>query len=252
MLLAALLKTRRCQHGLTQEQLAAKLFVTTQAVSKWERGKAIPSIDNLLALSDLYNLSLDELVRGSAFFPKPYTVGRRLSFGRLAGLALFWLFVSLLFTGFGYQPWWVFALLYIAGMIVVVPVAIDNYWVIQSATIELNLYSTATWEKFCQIVFNRPKRIRIPYADLQRVTISYRCRKRVSPFDFNPDYFQLILKTATQTYPLECAVKASDYLPQFVSFLQRQGVTVADPQQIVALLVEGQSLYQHFHAEAQS
>ena len=94
MLLAALLKTRRCQYGLTQAQLASKLFVTTQAVSKWERGKAIPSIDNLLALSDLYNLSLDELVRGSAFFPKPYIVGRRLSFGRLLGLGLFcYLFV---------------------------------------------------------------------------------------------------------------------------------------------------------------
>ncbi|KLD60766.1 hypothetical protein WP50_07650, partial [Lactiplantibacillus plantarum] len=48
---------------------------------------------------------------------------------------------------------------------------------------------------------------------LQRVTISYRCRKRLSPFDFNPDYFQLILKTNAQTYQLECALKASDYLP---------------------------------------
>ncbi|ARO06075.1 helix-turn-helix domain-containing protein [Lactiplantibacillus plantarum] len=249
MLLAALLKTRRCQYGLTQAQLASKLFVTTQAVSKWERGKAIPSIDNLLALSDLYNLSLDELVRGSAFFPKPYIVGRRLSFGRLLGLGLFWLFVCLLFTGFGYQPWWLFLSLYIVGLIVVVPVGINSYWVIQPATIELHTYAASTLTKFRQIVFNCPQRLLIHYTDLQRVTISYRCRKRFSPFDFNPDYFRLILKTNAQTYQLECALKASDYLPQFVSYLQRQGVTVDDPQQVVELLVSGKSLYQHFHTE---
>ncbi|WP_412936464.1 hypothetical protein [Lactiplantibacillus plantarum] len=44
-------------------------------------------------------------------------------------------------------------------------------------------------------------------------------------------------------------MKASDYLPQFVSYLQRQGVTVDDPQQVVELLVSGKSLYQHFHTE---
>lgn len=252
MLLAALLKTRRCQHGLTQAQLAAKLFVTTQAVSKWERGKAVPSIDNLMALSDLYNVSLDELVRGSAFFSKPYIVGRRLSFGRLLGLGLFWLVVCLIFTGFGYQPWWLFGLLYAGGLIVVVPVGINDFWVIQPAAIELHTYAASTLTKFRQIVFNRPQCQLIHYADLQRVTISYRRRQRLSPFDFNPDYFQLILTTNEQTYPLECAMKASDYLPQFVSYLQRQGVKVDDPQQIVGLLVKGESLYQHFHAGVQS
>ena len=252
MLLAALLKTRRCQHGLTQAQLASKLFVTTQAVSKWERGKAMPSIDNLLALSDLYNLSLDELVRGSAFFPKPYVVGHRLSFGRILSLGLFWLVVCLIFTGFGYQPWWLFLMLYVGGLIVVVPVGINDYWVIQPATIEVHMYAASTLSKFRQIVCNRPKRQLIHYAELQRVTISYRRRQRLSPFDFNPDYFQLILTTNEQTYQLECAMKASDYLPQFVSYLQRQGVTVADPQQIVGLLVAGKSLYQHFHAGVQS
>ncbi|MGX7693067.1 hypothetical protein ACWPXM_13115 [Lactiplantibacillus plantarum] len=59
----------------------------------------------------------------------------------------------------------------------------------------------------------------------------------------------MILKTNAQTYQLECALKASDYLPQFVSYLQRQGVTVDDPQQVVELLVSGKSLYQHFHTE---
>jgi transcriptional regulator with XRE-family HTH domain len=77
MRLQEMLKQQRLQNHYTQAQLAQKLFVSTQAVSKWERGQTVPTIDNLLALSDLYNLSLDELVQGSPFFKKPYVVGHR-------------------------------------------------------------------------------------------------------------------------------------------------------------------------------
>ena len=67
MRLQELLKRQRLQNHYTQAQLAEKLFVSTQAVSKWEHGQSVPTIDNLLMLSDLYNLSLDELVQGSPF-----------------------------------------------------------------------------------------------------------------------------------------------------------------------------------------
>lgn len=77
MLLGEILKSLRQKNKFTQEQVATKLFISTQAVSKWENELSIPSIDNLLALSDLYNISLDELVQGSPFFKKPYLVGSR-------------------------------------------------------------------------------------------------------------------------------------------------------------------------------
>lgn len=56
----------RKQHGLSQEQLAEKLGVSRQAVSKWERAEASPDIENLSSLAKLYGITIDELVGGVA------------------------------------------------------------------------------------------------------------------------------------------------------------------------------------------
>lgn len=52
----------RKKAGLSQEELAEKLGISRQAVSKWERAESSPDTDNLIALSKLYGLSLDELL----------------------------------------------------------------------------------------------------------------------------------------------------------------------------------------------
>ncbi len=52
----------RKQHGYSQEDLADKLGVSRQAVSKWERVEASPDTDNLIALAKLYGVSVDELL----------------------------------------------------------------------------------------------------------------------------------------------------------------------------------------------
>jgi len=49
---------------ITQEELADKLGVSRQSVSKWETGEAYPETEKLIALCDLFHVSLDELVRG--------------------------------------------------------------------------------------------------------------------------------------------------------------------------------------------
>lgn len=56
------LEDLRKQHDLTQDQLAEKLTVTRQAISRWERGLAYPTVDNLKALAQLYQVSLDALL----------------------------------------------------------------------------------------------------------------------------------------------------------------------------------------------
>ena len=49
---------------MTQEQLAKALHVSAQAVSKWENGKSYPDIHSLLLLSALFDVSLDQLIKG--------------------------------------------------------------------------------------------------------------------------------------------------------------------------------------------
>lgn len=52
----------RTQKGLSQEELAAKIFVTRQAVSRWETGETIPNTDTLKLLSKLFDVSINTLL----------------------------------------------------------------------------------------------------------------------------------------------------------------------------------------------
>lgn len=61
----------RKQHGLSQEELAAKLGLSRQAISKWERAEASPDTDNLILLSRVYGVSVDELLRTEDPIPEP-------------------------------------------------------------------------------------------------------------------------------------------------------------------------------------
>ena len=53
----------RKQHNLSQEKVAEKLKVARQTVSKWELGETTPEMDKLIMISELYNITLDELVK---------------------------------------------------------------------------------------------------------------------------------------------------------------------------------------------
>ncbi|MDE6665313.1 MAG: helix-turn-helix domain-containing protein [Ruminococcus sp.] len=54
----------RKQKGLSQEELANCLNVSRQTISKWEVGDSTPDMEKLIAISDLFEISLDELVMG--------------------------------------------------------------------------------------------------------------------------------------------------------------------------------------------
>lgn len=58
------LKKYREQNNFSQEVLAEKIYVTRQTISKWENDKSYPDIHNLIALSVLFDITLDQLVKG--------------------------------------------------------------------------------------------------------------------------------------------------------------------------------------------
>lgn len=53
------------KRGLSQRELASMLKVTRQAISQWENGYTYPDLDNLIVLSDVYEVSLDIMIKGT-------------------------------------------------------------------------------------------------------------------------------------------------------------------------------------------
>lgn len=71
--LADRLVALRKENGYSQEVLAEKLGLSRQSISKWERAEASPDTDNLIALAQVYNMTLDELLGNGESTPKKET-----------------------------------------------------------------------------------------------------------------------------------------------------------------------------------
>lgn len=63
MIFGEKLKTERNKKGWSQEELAEKLFVSRQSVSKWENSQNYPGIEIIIKISALFELTIDELLR---------------------------------------------------------------------------------------------------------------------------------------------------------------------------------------------
>lgn len=57
-----IIRELRIKHNLTQEEMAAKLFVTRQAVSRWETGETLPNVDALKLISKTFDISINTLL----------------------------------------------------------------------------------------------------------------------------------------------------------------------------------------------
>ena len=64
MELAKQIKKYRIEYGLSQDELAEKLYVSRQTISNWENEKNYPGIKSILLMSYIFNISVDELVKG--------------------------------------------------------------------------------------------------------------------------------------------------------------------------------------------
>lgn len=247
MLLQKTLKLLRIKKGYTQEQIANKLYISTQAVSKWEKGQSIPSIENLLSLSDIYDISVDELIQGSPFFRKPYLVGNKYSLKKGILFFCIWFFTCLFLTGFGYQPFWLFLLIFILGILLLFPTIFKDYWIIENNDIIISNFSKRTFKKIPQLLNHTNNNLKIDYSDISLVKIVYISKTRISPFDFGSDSFYLVIKTQEREYFLNLNISTKQFLPQFVSFLKRKGICVIDENNIIELLISDTSLYDYFN-----
>ncbi|MHC5249265.1 helix-turn-helix domain-containing protein [Enterococcus sp. LJL90] len=128
------IKYYRNQSTLTQEDLAEKVHVSRQTISSWENSKSLPDITSLVMLSDLFQVSLDELIKGDTTMIKKlevkqekatYTKQYRISYALNALMAL--LAVLLYLTN--YDVWYVYALLalVILGNVVIMFIEYDKY-----------------------------------------------------------------------------------------------------------------------------
>jgi transcriptional regulator with XRE-family HTH domain len=71
------LQKLREQKNMSREELAQEMNVSRQAVYKWENNKGYPDIENLIKLSDLYNITLDELIKGDRSFQKKIVIDKK-------------------------------------------------------------------------------------------------------------------------------------------------------------------------------
>jgi len=103
------LKQQREQRHWSQQELADQLQISRQSISKWERGAALPSFANVVAISDLFHLSIDQLIRGDAELMTKLTVKKDEDIGPVGRIiygGLFWGAIGFLITwalGIGYE-----------------------------------------------------------------------------------------------------------------------------------------------------
>ncbi len=118
----------RSAQELSQEELAERVYVTRQTISNWENGKSYPDLHSLLLLSSLFDVSLDQLVKGDIEIMKQEINKEEVAkFNRLSG---------------------VFAVLFAACIVAFIPLVVF-----------LKLYGAAIWAAWYLVVLGFAFRI---------------------------------------------------------------------------------------------
>lgn len=100
----------RKSSGLSQEELAHKIGVSRQAVSKWERAESSPDTDNLIALSKIYNVSIDELLNTDTATASEPIVKRKKSMEKQTAFSTMGAMIAVivfLVTGIVFNLWYI-------------------------------------------------------------------------------------------------------------------------------------------------
>lgn len=98
--IAANIAHYRKLHNMTQSELAEKINYSDKSVSKWERGDGVPDIYVLVALAELFNVTVDDLVSDNAPLPPPpeQDIEKKRLFILLMSVLLAWLTATVVYT----------------------------------------------------------------------------------------------------------------------------------------------------------
>lgn len=202
--------------------------------------------------------SNEEMIAGQQLYPannsgfsnldKSVTVGHKVNILHvILGLVLV-ILVSLFMTGFGYQPWWVLGLIILVGIFITLPTCFSGYWQINKNGITVLSYSSNDVMKLMQLLHIKKSYTKsYLFENINKAEITYRKKVRISPIDFNPDFFKLNLTVNNKVIQLELGNIHAKDLVEIVAIFNTHGVAVYDRQQIVWLLKENKNLFNHFH-----
>lgn len=239
MLIQELLKHYRIRSKMSQEELADQLFVTRQAVSKWERGESYPDIENIIRLSDLYDISIDELLRGARFLEKPYVVGiKKTRLKYLLNLIISLLLSSIIYQNVGTIVSLVMALIYfMLGMLM-----------INTGFIEFrkNDVLIMNYDKWYQKLYLTKKNVKTVYQYdiIEEFEICYIPRRVRQSLDWGPDDFHIKLKFDDGRIVEQAMTKKLQVdLPILTDFLKKKKLIIVDDMDIVEKLIKGLDLY---------
>ena len=142
------IKNARTECGMTQEQVAEALGVSRQTMSNWENGKSYPDIANVVKMSDLYHISLDNLLKGEQSGMSDYVgylkessdvVKSREKHGKLVLIAVYlaiWIGMVVLYWAnaqadpdpFGFELVFLYMVMPIAEMVIAYQIGRNNFW----------------------------------------------------------------------------------------------------------------------------
>lgn len=157
--------------------------------------------------------------------------------------------LALFLTGFGYQPWWLFVIVLILGLVITLPACFNPYWIIDGQKITITSYSSNDLKKLWQLLnLSKKDEKQIKFSEIDNAEIVYKKIVRISPFDFNPDRLVLTL-TLKNKEIIELDLENGNFkeLVAIISMLNKNEIDVYDQQQIIYLLSKDKNLFKHFH-----
>lgn len=89
------IKNAREESQFTQTQAAESLLVSRQTISNWENGKSLPDIVSVIRMSELYNVSLDDLLKGDKAMIEKFEKDESLRKNEMKIMKCAWMFISI-------------------------------------------------------------------------------------------------------------------------------------------------------------